>query len=171
VKNDPAVVVPIQQLQSVAASIAKHKQVSAERIAAHFITHNSSQAIERVMQVDRGRMKVDLHDRRQVQHAATSSRMTRITWRSGRSSIAVGTRSRTSPSRISMHMEWSESETTCTGRKAGVPFFDCVGTERELPANFFFQLKNAAGVSFSLRQNSLIEQPDRRHRANRSRQR
>src|SRR5262245_54965864 len=48
VKNDPAVVVPIQQLHSVTASIAKHKQVSAERIAAHFITHNSSQAIERV---------------------------------------------------------------------------------------------------------------------------
>jgi hypothetical protein len=70
-----------------------------------------------------------------------------------------------------MYMEWSESEMTCTGRKAGVPFFDCVAAEGELPANLFFQLKNAAWVSFSLRQNWLIEQPDWRHRANRSRQR
>src|SRR5262245_2702391 len=63
IKNRPAVVVPIQQLHSVAASIAKHKQMSAERIVAHFVTHDSSQAVERVMQIDRGRMKVDLHDR------------------------------------------------------------------------------------------------------------
>lgn len=43
-----------------------------------------------------------------------------------------------------MHMEWSELEMTCTGRKAGVLFCDCVVAEGELPANFFFQLKNAA---------------------------
>jgi hypothetical protein len=49
VKNKKTVIVPEQQLQPVASSIAKHEEMSTERIAAHLIAYDSRQAIEREM--------------------------------------------------------------------------------------------------------------------------
>src|ERR1700693_5527293 len=74
VNDDEAVFVPVEKLDPIAALVAKHKDVSRERIVLHVLSDELRQAVKTSAHGGRARRQPNAHGRREAQHGGRSSR-------------------------------------------------------------------------------------------------
>src|SRR5438034_8460302 len=119
VDDDEAVLVPVQQLDAVAALVAKHEDVSGQGIGLQVLADLLGQAVKAAPQIDRLAAEPDADGGRKAQHGGTSS-STASSCRNVAGSKPGGTRTRRPPVRTTSTLParaGSSSGTTRTGTK------------------------------------------------------
>src|ERR1700676_2554108 len=120
--DDEAVLVPVQQLDAVAALIAKHEDVPGEGIVVEVLPHLLGQAVEAAAEIDGLGAEPDADSRREAQHGGRPSSRSRRC-RSVAASKPGATRSVGPPastSSMAAGVAETSSATTRTGTKVGV---------------------------------------------------
>src|SRR5207302_3865904 len=93
VDNHVAVLIPVEELDPVAAAVAKYEDVSREGIGLEVLPHQLGQRVKALAQIGRLNGQPDTHGRRKAQHDVSSS-STASSCRSVAASKPLGTRSR-----------------------------------------------------------------------------
>src|SRR5262249_11247977 len=110
---------PIEQLDAVAAAIAKHEDVTRQRVIAQVLPDQLGQSVEALTQVRRCQGQPNAHGRGEAQHDRPSS--TASNCRKGTASNPAATRTiRPSVRPTCRALAWAStgSATTCTGTNA-----------------------------------------------------
>src|SRR5438132_1007019 len=119
VDNHIAVLIPVQQLDPVAAAVAKDEDVSGERLGLQVLPHELRQRVKAFAQIGRLNAQPNTHGRRKTQHGVCSS-STASSCRSVTASKPLATRNRRPLARITSRApSWQAfSVSSRTGTKA-----------------------------------------------------